>query len=109
MHQFIVHAALDMVESMQWGQASNHLKVVDRYGDWIVSAFISPDGARFMLLHDAAGATTKGDESIRTFLNEANELYTRVTLDPFYLADSPIASTAFLVKVRMLGKKFLEK
>lgn len=46
-HKFIVHAALDMVDELQWSPSvgtSPYLRVVDRYNEWFVSAYLASSG-----------------------------------------------------------------
>lgn len=104
MHEFIVHAALDMVDSVIWSNNSYYLKVVDRYGDWLVSAYLASTGDRFMLLHDV-----RNEEAIRQFFLEAHDLYTKYTLNPFYQQRSAIDSGPFEVKIRLAARKHLDK
>jgi hypothetical protein len=104
LHQFIAHAALDMVDAVMWNSNNAYLKVVDRYGDWLVSAYLAATGARFLLLHDV-----RAEEPIRSFFAEAHELYTKYTLNPFYEPDAPISSGSFEVKIRLYAKRLLEK
>lgn len=104
MHEFIVHAALDMVDSIIWTNSASYLKVVDRYGDWLVSAYLAATGDRFMLLHDV-----RNEDAIRQFFLEAHELYTKFTLNPFYPSQSKIESGPFQVKIRLAAKRFLDK
>ncbi|CRG90540.1 hypothetical protein PISL3812_07584 [Talaromyces islandicus] len=53
MNQFVVHASLDIVEEAQWTNGSLYLKHIDTYPPTAshVSAFLTPSGARFILLH----------------------------------------------------------
>lgn len=93
-----------MVESVMWSSHATFLKIVDRYGDWMVSAYLSASGERFLLLHD-----TKNEDGIKQFFTEFHELFTKYTLNPFYEHSTPITSGSFQVKARLLGKKYLEK
>jgi hypothetical protein len=53
--QFLLHAALDSVDlsAASASATSTYLKVVDRHNEQLVSAYITPGGARFLVLHDA--------------------------------------------------------
>ncbi|PJF17451.1 hypothetical protein PSACC_02754 [Paramicrosporidium saccamoebae] len=104
LHQFIAHAALDMVDALMWTNNGLYLKVVDRYAEWFVSAFIATTGDRFLLLHDV-----RNEDSVRQFFSEAHELYVKYTVNPFYKNGSPVQSGSFEVKIRLLAKRFLEK
>ena len=53
--QFQLHAALDCVDlAVQDKKFSNstYLQVVDRHNDQVISAYVTPGGARFLVLHD---------------------------------------------------------
>ena len=66
---FILHAALDCVDLAQWASGATYLKVVERHNDQLVSAYVTPGGARFLVLHDA-----RGDDGVRAFCNEVHEV-----------------------------------
>ncbi|KAL1964967.1 hypothetical protein VTN77DRAFT_6167 [Rasamsonia byssochlamydoides] len=53
MNQFIIHASLDIVEEAQWTNGALYLKHIDTYPPTAahISAFLTPSGARFLLLH----------------------------------------------------------
>lgn len=105
MHRFIVHAALDSVDELRYSQSSGnsyYLKIVDRFNEWMVSAYLSPTGDRLMLLHDV-----KSEEPIRAFFSDAHELYARVTLNPFYVRPAPLTGQSFDARLRQLAKKHL--
>ena len=106
---------------------------MDRFNNLFVTAFVTPGGARFLLLHDG-----RGDDACRAFFAEVYELYLRVSawerarsprvcplvqprrsaaprcsgwpqvmLNPFHTPSTKITSKAFDAKVRMLGKRIL--
>uniref|UniRef100_A0A6N2M8M5 Trafficking protein particle complex subunit n=1 Tax=Salix viminalis TaxID=40686 RepID=A0A6N2M8M5_SALVM len=78
-HQFILHAALDIVQDHAWTTS-----------------------AIFMLLHDP-----RNDDGIKSFFQEVHELYIKTLLNPLYLPGSRIASSHFDTKVRALARKYL--
>ncbi|KAJ2444599.1 TRAPP subunit [Coemansia sp. RSA 2424] len=102
LNQFIVHAALDLVDDAQFMSNACYLKTIDRYNDWNVSAYVTPSNTRLMLLHEA-----KADDAIKLFFTDCHELYLKTLLNPFYEPNSPIQSQAFDIKVNTLAKKHL--
>ena len=86
---------------------------MDRFNEWFVSAYVSPSGVRFLLLHDVGSL-----DNVRLFFNEVNELYIKVCctvcilysqclLNPFYEVGSVISSKVFDARVKQLCKKYL--
>ncbi|XP_050385470.1 uncharacterized protein LOC126801998 isoform X2 [Argentina anserina] len=53
LHQFILHAALDIVQDLAWTTSAMYLKAVDRFNDLVVSAYVTAGHTRLMLLHDS--------------------------------------------------------
>ena len=54
-------------------EPSRYLKVIDKYNEWLVSAYVSASGVKFMLLHD-----TPNVDGIRNFFIECHELFVKV-------------------------------
>ncbi|KAH7520564.1 hypothetical protein FEM48_Zijuj08G0157900 [Ziziphus jujuba var. spinosa] len=77
LHQFILHAALDIVQDHAWTTSAMYLKAIDRFNDLVVSVYV-----------------TAGH-----ILN--------VLLNPLYLPGSRITSSHFDTKVRALARKYL--
>ncbi|TPX34162.1 hypothetical protein SmJEL517_g03093 [Synchytrium microbalum] len=102
LNQFIVHAALDIVEDSMWGTSSMYLKVIDKYNEWLVSAYVSASGVKFMLLHD-----TPNVDGIRNFFVESHEMFVKILMNPFYELNAPITSPSFDTKVRASARKYL--
>ena len=67
--QFLLHAALDCVDLAMWASSATYLKVVERHNDQLVSAYVTPGGARFLVLHEV-----RSDDGVRAFCNEAHEV-----------------------------------
>lgn len=102
LNPFILHAALDIVEDVQWTTNTLYLKAVDNFYSYMVSAFVTAGNIKIMLLHE-----TKSEDSIRQFFNEIYDLYTKTLLSPFYFVNQPISSPIFDQKVRQLARKYL--
>ncbi|KAF8103384.1 hypothetical protein N665_0188s0321 [Sinapis alba] len=103
LHQFILHAALDVVQDLAWTTTSAmFLKSVDRFNDLVVSVYVTAGQTRLMLLHDS-----RNEDGIKSFFQEVHELYIKILLNPLYLPGSRITSSNFDTKVRALARKYL--
>ncbi|KAF7840160.1 trafficking protein particle complex subunit 2 [Senna tora] len=112
LHQFILHAALDIVQDLAWTTSAMYLKSIDRFNDLVVSVYVTAVycdifldlsiHTRFMLLHDS-----RNDDGIKSFFQEVHELYIKILLNPLYLPGSRITSSHFDTKVRALARKYL--
>ncbi|CAN0125198.1 unnamed protein product, partial [Ectocarpus fasciculatus] len=60
------------------------LRLVDKFNEQNVSAFLTAGGAKLMLLHDG-----RTDDAIRTFFAEVHELYVKVTAMLLYVYRRP--------------------
>ena len=101
LNQFIIHAALDMVDDSVWGTQSMLFKAVDKFNDYIISSFVTAGHVKLMLLHDV-----RNEDGIRNFFHDVHELYVKVLLNPFYTKDQPITSPLFDSRVKLLGRKY---
>ncbi|XP_074381239.1 uncharacterized protein LOC141723346 [Apium graveolens] len=101
-HQFILNAALDIVQDVAWTTSSMLLKAIDRFNDLVVSVYVTAGNTRLMLLHDP-----RNDDGIKSFFQEVHELYIKIFLNPMYVPGSRITSTHFNTKVRALARKYL--
>ncbi|KAL1935772.1 hypothetical protein VTP01DRAFT_4912 [Rhizomucor pusillus] len=100
--QFIAHAALDVVEDVQWNTQAMYLKSVDRFNEQYVSAFVTANNVKFLLLHDQ-----KSEDSIKNFFNEVYELYIKILMNPFYEKNSAITNPQFDNRVKVCARRFL--
>ncbi|QCE15194.1 hypothetical protein DEO72_LG11g2203 [Vigna unguiculata] len=104
LHQFILHAALDIVQDLAWTTSAMYLKSVDRFNELMVSVYVTAGHILYMLmlLHDS-----RNDDGIKSFFQEVHELYIKTLLNPLYLPGSRITSSHFDTKVRALARKYL--
>jgi hypothetical protein len=122
--QFVLHAALDMVERQRALDAGatvapgadgrdsgtpnekpNFLRTVDVFNEQRVSAYVTGGGtATLMLLHEGRIVP---DEQLRAFFNELSSLYVRLLLNPLYTRGAPITSRQFDLRARALSKSYL--
>ncbi|KAK0737096.1 Sedlin [Apiosordaria backusii] len=137
LNQFILHSSLDIVEELQWTNGQLYLKVIDKFFQNYISAFVTASNVKFLLLHQpttsvpgAAAApntataaassrvnsTSVGanptspqtEEAIKNFMNEAYENYVKAIMSPFYKAPNmEIRSLVFRQRVAAAGRKYL--
>ncbi|OAC98767.1 hypothetical protein MUCCIDRAFT_149330 [Mucor lusitanicus CBS 277.49] len=102
LNQFIIHAALDVVEEYQWNTTAMYLKSIDRFNEFYVSCFVTAGSVKFMLLHDQ-----KSEDSIKQFFTEVYELYVKVLMNPFYEKNSTITNPSFDNRIKLVARRFL--
>lgn len=101
-NHIVMHSALDLVDKSAWVNGNMYLKVVDSVNHQMVSTFVTACHVKFMLLH-----TGKSEDTIRNFFNEIYELYTKLSMNPFYKFDSHIVSKQFDTRVKASGRRYL--
>ncbi|KAI3662008.1 hypothetical protein MP638_005456 [Amoeboaphelidium occidentale] len=82
LNQFIVHASLDVMDSLQFSTAAGnscYLRVIDKFNEFNISGYVTLSGVRFMLLHEFGP-----DDSVKSFFQECHELYIKLLMNPFY-------------------------
>ncbi|TMW69337.1 hypothetical protein Poli38472_001493 [Pythium oligandrum] len=100
--EFLLHSALDIVDEMMWTTPNMALKVVDKFNDQFVSAFVTATNIKFLLLHES-----RNDDTIKAFFHEVHELYLKLLMNPFYEYDTPITSEVFDARVKTLARRYL--
>ena len=78
------------------------LRVVDKFNNLLVSAYVTQGGKQFILLHNG-----KSEDSVRAFFTEVHELYVKYLMNPFAVVDGPIVSPLFNAHIKHLAKRLL--
>ncbi|KAK9990463.1 hypothetical protein SO802_025448 [Lithocarpus litseifolius] len=50
LHQFILHAALDIVQDLAWTTSAMFLKAIDRFNDLVVSVYVTAGDVEIVLM-----------------------------------------------------------
>lgn len=101
-YQFVLHAALDLVEEMEWTTPTLFLKTVDRFNEKPISAYVTPGRAIFLLLHEG-----KSDDNVLHFFKEVHEMYIQLLMNPFQARGAPITNVAFSERVKRVMHSFV--
>eukprot|EP00996_Jenningsia_fusiforme_P004136 NODE_4940_length_740_cov_34.662808_g4584_i0.p2 GENE.NODE_4940_length_740_cov_34.662808_g4584_i0~~NODE_4940_length_740_cov_34.662808_g4584_i0.p2 ORF type:complete len:137 (+),score=33.37 NODE_4940_length_740_cov_34.662808_g4584_i0:169-579(+) len=100
--QFVMHAALDIVDELMWTTGAFYLKTVDRFNDCLISAYVTPGCIKFLMMHFD---TIRHEDNVRVFFSEVYDLYLKTLLNPFYEFNSPIVSPVFDARVKALLRR----
>ncbi|KAJ8612445.1 hypothetical protein CTAYLR_006576 [Chrysophaeum taylorii] len=101
LNQFILHSAMDMVDEASESTNNMYLKIVDRFNDQNVFAFITAGNIRFLLLHEG-----RNEDQVRSFFQEVYEAYVRLLMNPFYTYDTPIMSASFDQRIQAIARRY---
>lgn len=104
--EFVLFASLDAVDRMKSSTSDAYLRVVDRFNEYQVSAFLAVSGVRLLLLHKQGGTLGTGEEVIRIFFQEVYLLYAKLLLNERYVVGEVIEVEEFDLAVKDLAKKF---
>jgi len=99
--QLIAHASLDLLEARARATSQCFLKSVDRFNEWHISAYLTPGGAKFIMVHDQIN-----EDAVRNFFQDVNDIWLRLRLNPFYNPDGEIKNKSFLLRVRAIGQRY---
>eukprot|EP00930_Biecheleria_cincta_P060202 TRINITY_DN45896_c0_g1_i1.p1 TRINITY_DN45896_c0_g1~~TRINITY_DN45896_c0_g1_i1.p1 ORF type:complete len:158 (-),score=27.59 TRINITY_DN45896_c0_g1_i1:23-463(-) len=98
--QFIISAALDIVDETVWTTSSMFVRVVDKFNDFHVSGYCTAGHVKMMLLHKA-----RNEDAIRAFFAEVHDLFIKAMMSPFQTPDQRIESPEFDKRVRNAGTR----
>ncbi|OIW19329.1 hypothetical protein TanjilG_16843 [Lupinus angustifolius] len=107
LHQFILHAALDVVQDLAWTTSAMYLKSVDRFNELVVSVYVTAGHILFtirlalLLSVEVVVANCLPDLAVKI------NIQIQTLLNPLYLPGSRITSSHFDTKVRALARKYL--
>eukprot|EP01084_Bolivina_argentea_P319499 554175_1 len=101
LNQFIIHAALDLVDKLEKTSNMMYLGQVDKFNEFLISAFVTIGTTRFLLLHNKS----LNEQQIKRFFGDLYHIYLKLLMNPFYLKGSPIENARFRQEVQRIGKQ----
>lgn len=110
---FIANSSLDLIEDAQWSSNAFNLGKIDSFYGLSVNAFVTQGNIKLILCYEGNGGSATGngpkydESSLRQFFGEANELYVKCLLNPFYSVNDPIVSPDFDLRLKMIARKHL--
>lgn len=99
--EFILYSSLDLVDRLKVSSSEAYLKVVDKFNDFLVSAFVPISSVRLLLLHKGRSS----EDAIRIFFQEVYSIYARLVANPTYNIGTLISQPQFDKSVREIGGK----
>mmetsp|Transcript_11343 Transcript_11343/g.18226 ORF Transcript_11343/g.18226 Transcript_11343/m.18226 type:complete len:133 (+) Transcript_11343:1109-1507(+) len=100
LNQFIIHAALDLVDKLEKTSNNMYLGQVDKFNEFLISAFVCIGTTRFLLLHNKS----MREDVIKKFFLDVYYVYLKLLMNPFYLKGSPIENMHFQQEIQRIGK-----
>ncbi|KAF4670857.1 RNA-binding protein 42 [Perkinsus chesapeaki] len=114
--QFVMHSSLDVIDEVMWTTTDNFFPMVDRFNDFLISAFVGASNVRFLLLHRHASVRSPQQleqdvQNIRTFFQEVHQLFVKVQMNPLYglktTGGRQVRCRHFDSAVKELGRRLL--
>ena len=85
------------------GSLRRYLRVIDRFNNYVISAYVTPGGTHFLLLHDG-----RSEDSVRMYFTECHELFVKNMMNPFAQFGAPIVSRSFDNHIKAIAKRTLQ-
>ena len=101
LQQFITLASLDIIDEVIFQNTNLYLKIIDKYQQQHVYAFVMHTGIRLVLLMEQA----RQDE-VGRFFGHVADLVRRMMLNPFWEQNQKILDYGFRQRVEQLAIKY---
>mmetsp|Transcript_11632 Transcript_11632/g.11509 ORF Transcript_11632/g.11509 Transcript_11632/m.11509 type:complete len:150 (+) Transcript_11632:12-461(+) len=114
--EFVMHSSLDVIDEAIWNTSDTFFPMIDRFNDFLISAFVGPSNVRFLLLHRHTSIRSpqqleQDTQNIRTFFQEVHLLFVKVQMNPLYglkwTGGRQVRCKHFDSAVKELGKRLL--